>query len=574
MLATLLFYILITITCLWTGYLFHCFFLGKSWKEQDRQPRKGAVVLAVWGMIVLSGVGQFAALLIPVNWLCWLGWVMLLGIVSLTRRNVFFLFTDWLQNWLYQHRHLLLPGCVIMLVVGMLGAGPLMMDDTDSYHIQCIKWIQEWGTVPGLVNLHERYGFNSAWFAFAALFTPLQTAHNYYTLSNGVLSIWISGYLVSLAFPAQGRAKSPTHALFIACFFVLLMALFCWPMIRGNAATANYDFVTTCLILVGWIELMKLEKDGAHWSRFLPEMLVWPAYLFSVRIINFPLLLLSSPGMIYLVRHRKYYSCIVSLLLAAALVVPFLIRNVLLSGFLFYPAYQVDLFSVDWKADLTQTKEIVDYIKYFNRINNVYLPIRETAKLSFAEWVPLWFRYLSWTDKLVVLVGLTGYGWWIMRQKAHNLLRQAGQAFAAVMLVQLVSWFWVAPDPRFVYGPLLVGVFLLFYALPFRRTHVHYQKWQKFLQGGLLLGLLAYASLRVVSQKEYRQLFQPVPLPQPATQVVWIDSIRLQIPKKIGTNWNARCYATDLPCLYKVHPRLHARGKGIGAGFTVRKQVP
>ena len=39
-----------------------------------------------------------------------------------------------------------------------LNAGPTVMDDTDSYHIQMVKWIQEFGSVPGIANLHLRFG--------------------------------------------------------------------------------------------------------------------------------------------------------------------------------------------------------------------------------------------------------------------------------------------------------------------------------------------------------------------------------------------------------------------------------
>ncbi|EMO63800.1 hypothetical protein LEP1GSC133_1179, partial [Leptospira borgpetersenii serovar Pomona str. 200901868] len=33
--------------------------------------------------------------------------------------------------------------------------------DSGLYHIQSIKWIQEYSVVPGLANLHGRFGFNS-----------------------------------------------------------------------------------------------------------------------------------------------------------------------------------------------------------------------------------------------------------------------------------------------------------------------------------------------------------------------------------------------------------------------------
>lgn len=567
MFSILLLYILISITCLWTGYLC-CHALPELLPGSGGgKAEKNGAVLAIWGLIAISSAGQVAELFVPVNQLAWLVWMLLLCLGAWWNKKLFMLFTGWLRQTYRRNKHLLIPAGVMLVLISILGAGPLMMDDTDSYHIQSIKWIQEWGTVPGLANLHERYGFNSGWFVFAAFFVPQQATHNYYTVANGVLSVWIGLYLTGYAFPnrRQGRANTPLP---LACLLVLLMAWLCWPMIRGNAATANYDFITTCLIVVGFMELIKsTERD---WQALLPEMILWPVFLFTIRIINFPLLLFSLFGVIYLMRRRYNTFLAACLLLSAALVTAFLVRNVLLSGYPFFPAYQIDPFSVDWKADPDLTKQLVAYIKYFNRINNAFLPIHETARLAFPDWLPRWFRYLSATDKLVLVSGLLGYGSWILRQKFTRPVA-ALQVFVGVMAVQLVSWFVVAPDPRFVYGSLLVGIYILFGVSPFVRLQVRYARWQNLLQAIVAAGLTAYLVAKIAGDPVYRNSLRPIRIPQPATHSLLVDGIRMQIPEKVGKNWNARCYATGLPCLYKLHPRLRARGKKIGDGFKLQR---
>lgn len=570
MFSILLFYLLISITCLWTGYLC-CWVLYKLVPGSGgKKTEKNGAVLAIWGLVAISSAGQIAELFIPVNPLAWLVWVLLLCLGAWWNKKAFFLFTGRLRHSYRRNKHLLIPAGIVLLLISILGAGPLMMDDTESYHMQCIKWIQEWGTVPGLANLHERFGFNSGWFAFAAFFIPQQATHNYYTVANGVLSVWIGLYLISQAFP--GRCKEKASApLPLACLLVLLMAWLCWPMIRGNATTANYDFVTTCLILVGFAEFIKSAERGQHWQAWLPEMILWPVFLFTIRIINFPLLLFSLFGIIYLIRRRFNGLLATCLLLSAALVTAFLARNVLLSGYPFFPAYQVDPFPVDWKADPDLTKQLVDYIKYFNRVNNAFLPIRETAKLALPDWLPLWFRSLSATDKLVLLGGLTGYGSWVVRQKAVGRPVAAMTFFAGVMVVQLVSWFLIAPDPRFVYGFLLMGIYLLCDAPYALRLQMYYSRWQKPLLAVLTTGLMAYLVAKVAVNPDYRHVLLPIRIPQPATHSLVVDGIRMHIPEKWGKNWNARCYATGLPCLYKPHPRLRARGKGMGDGFKLQR---
>jgi hypothetical protein len=63
----------------------------------------------------------------------------------------------------------------------------------------------------------------------------------------------------------------------------------------------------------------------------------------------------------------------------------------------------------------------------------------------------------------------------------------------------------------------------------------------------------------------------PSQLPQPPIKEIVIDGMIFRIPELINTNWNARCYGTDLPCLYKIDPRLKPRGKNIRSGFRLEK---
>ena len=43
--------------------------------------------------------------------------------------------------------------------------------DTGLYHAQSIRWIEEYGVVPGLGNLHTRLAYNSASFCLSALYS-------------------------------------------------------------------------------------------------------------------------------------------------------------------------------------------------------------------------------------------------------------------------------------------------------------------------------------------------------------------------------------------------------------------
>ena len=63
----------------------------------------------------------------------------------------------------------------------------------------------------------------------------------------------------------------------------------------------------------------------------------------------------------------------------------------------------------------------------------------------------------------------------------------------------------------------------------------------------------------------------PAQFPQPPVKEIPVHGIIFHIPEKISNNWNARCYGTDLPCLYKIDHRLKTRGKNIRSGFRLEK---
>lgn len=60
---------------------------------------------------------------------------------------------------------------VVAIPVLILAGQPASHYDTDLYHAQSIRWIEEYGIAPGLGNLHHRLAYNSAFFSLQALFS-------------------------------------------------------------------------------------------------------------------------------------------------------------------------------------------------------------------------------------------------------------------------------------------------------------------------------------------------------------------------------------------------------------------
>ena len=558
MLSLLIAHIIITVVCLWSGFLFY-----KLFRTNHSEPQS-LVHYAIGGLITLTLFTQIVALIFPINRYVQLvvAAILLISLLLGWRsfKNLYKILLSAL-SWSLPSSVLFFTGWLIILLIN---AGPTMMDDTESYHIQSIKWIQEYGTVPGLVNLHERFGFNSSWFTSSALFSFAPKTTGGFTVLNGVLSMWLCYWCISRYNQFQ-RENNFQAAVTILIIFIITLVV--WPLLRGNAATTNYDFITTCIVLILFTNIFSSKE-------FSPsiEWIIWPVYLFTVRIINFPLLLLPLFAFFFFIKQNRVRSLVLPGAYCVLLIVPFLIRNVTIAGYPFYPATYFDLVTVDWKPDPQITERLLEYIKYYNRVSTTYLDIEQTKALG-ANWMAAWFRHLFFFDKIVVVSGMAGIVVAIAKlfSGKHNPNNKS-MILITVIIIWLASWFLISPDPRFVYGALLAGIFLLAYHI---LSIIKNTSLLKTTSGALIIlmitGAVFYFGSKLRKQKEYRNWIMPVQLPQPPIKEIAVDGIIFHIPETINNNWNARCYGTDLPCLYKIDPRLKTRGKNIRSGFRLEK---
>ncbi|MFI5131580.1 MAG: LIC_10190 family membrane protein [Chitinophagales bacterium] len=570
MLLLFLLHIVITLLCLSAGFLSYHFSLRS--KNANIQYRPVTFYL-ITGLIALTLVSQVMVLFFPLDGYCLLGISLLIILLLYVSRKRFTAFVAHIFNALKKQGSLGLAMIfVLWIMVLVLNAGPTMMDDTESYHIQMIKWADEYGTVPGIVNLHERFGFNSSWFISISFFIPDTHQLNFYTLLNGVISFWFCSFLAGQLSHLLARKESKSiSSLDLAVILVLFFCLFGWPMIRGNSMTANYDFITTFIVSVLFIKLLQKGKETTN-NPFRTEWIIWPVYLFTVRIVNYPLLLLSLYGFYFLLKSRQWRHVTLLAGIALCLVLPFIARNIMVSGYPFYPSAAFNIFNVDWKADTRIMHGLVDYIQYYNRVNEMFIPIEETAKLRFPDWVVEWFRYMFMYDKPLVVTGLAGFLLsLVFIKKFVRIFSLPLRFFVIILGMQLLSWFFIAPDPRFAYGCLLCGVMLVPILLLNKRTIIINGKILYFVCICLLTAILVYVALKPGRNKEYQNFLVPYRLPQPPVSEIIIDNIRLNVPERVLGNWNPRCYATDLPCLYIIDPRLRARGSNIRDGFRLDK---
>src|SRR5215204_198811 len=387
MLSLLFYQIIITLICLWSGILFYKFFPAKN-------ESKPIIYYLVSGFTLLTSLTLLIVLFFPITVYTRFGILGLLILLSIIKRKN----TNFFIPEIKVSSSLILF-FIVWAVILLINSGPTMMDDTESYHIQSIKWIQEYGSVPGIVNLHERFGLNSSWFSSVALFSFSSKTAGGFTILNSVISVWLCYWFIGKF--TQFQKENNVQAAF-AILSIFIVCLLIWPLIRGNSATTNYDFITTSIVLILFTEVFFSNKTSPT-----IEWIIWPAYLLTVRLINFPLLLLNLFAFILFIKQKQTRQLLLPVVYCFLLIVPFLIRSIIIAGYPFYPATYFDFTNVDWKPDPRITERFFEFVKYYNRVSTTYIDIQQTKALGSA-WVPVWFQHLFPFDKILVLAGFTG----------------------------------------------------------------------------------------------------------------------------------------------------------------------
>src|ERR1700730_2743866 len=173
MLYLLLLYAFTTALCLWGGLIFYSIFHFVNRTSPDLSFQHPLFCYLLSGLILFTALGQWIVLFFPLNFSSLIGFVIpLFTILSIALRKP--LATGFKKVLTGTRLPAFFLPCfaLFLLMILTLNAGPTIMDDSDSYHIQMVKWAQEYGTVPGIANLHIRFGYNSSWFLSIALLLP------------------------------------------------------------------------------------------------------------------------------------------------------------------------------------------------------------------------------------------------------------------------------------------------------------------------------------------------------------------------------------------------------------------
>ena len=425
--------------------------------------------------------------------------------------------------------------------------------DTQSYHAQNIQWIRKYAVVPGLGNLHDRFAFNSMFFVISALFTFHIKDILIFPL-NGICYIILIVKLFTL-YSKESRQgaiwKSVLYGLTILISLIIMLP---------NLNTPSPDMICAVLIIFAFIIILDRTAVGKHLT--LIQIILIDLLIFTCISYKLSSLFLAISLLLFL-KKDFLKRIIITAVIFILLIAPFIVRNYYLSGYLIYPFPSIDIFNVDWKIPLKNVVETKSVIEGWARIP--VMAYQEVLSMKFSEWTFQWFKQLSFFSKLVVSVNFFSvFTFIIMLVKRDFFLAK----IQVIILINLVFWFFQAPDPRFAYGFIFLGFSLtIAYIIKLFESSALIGK-TKFIKIALACFLLVILCKRIT--------FPGHTLKTPA---LWI------LPAQFGTvetrdystNFHYRipvneqeCFYSDIPCITYTLDRVFLRGSDLKDGFEVK----
>ncbi|MDU1891589.1 MAG: hypothetical protein E6767_12955 [Dysgonomonas sp.] len=343
---------------------------------------------------------------------------------------------------------------VVFLLFLLFALMPPQFPDIYYYHIQNMMWNEEFHVVPGLANLEERFGFNSNLFLLCSTF-GLRPLFGQFVF--GINALCMAFLLINII--RQSSNKKP----YLICIYIVIYIIL-FMVYKTHIAASSADLLPNLLIVYLLFSLLSNQKNLQTKS-----ILFWllPVFCITLKVSAVFICLLSMYFLIILIKEKSYktvgFICIVALLI----VVPWLARNVIISGYLVHPYPAIDLFNVDWKLPAEYARQSSDYIKAFalNREASgtsaeyvLSMPLMDKIRYWISEQHPLDIS-IALSGLLSPLFMLVGYKRIVRKDNAVlNILWLIG--FAG-----FVFWLTMAPAVRFGYGFMAIVVAIFFYLI-------------------------------------------------------------------------------------------------------------
>lgn len=346
-----------------------------------------------------------------------------------------------ISNTLNLFRQFSISSKVLFLVIVatslMHSSSVPFITDNESYYIQTIKWLNNYGLVKGLANLHIFFGQSSGWHI-------LQSSFNF----NFITPIFndINGFVIIItSFFCLEKWENfiltkNKNDLFISLLIASLVFLFFF------IASPSPDLPVIILVpVILYLYSISFENNKHN---YLITVLILLLILIKVTVAPILILLLIT-----LIKNKSFKYWKFTLIVSFIALSSFIIKNIIITGYPLYPlSIGHELINVDWKLNSNLQQFYYKWTSmYAWQMNNW----EEFSALNFIDKFWIWLnlpKLNGFFNKLILL--------FLLLFPCFNYKKKKMYYLYIYFLIQFIIFYNLSPQYRF-FLPVLLSIGLL-----------------------------------------------------------------------------------------------------------------
>lgn len=339
-----------------------------------------------------------------------------------------------------------------LLILAQCATAPYIVDN-ETYYIQTIKWLNEYGLVKGLANLHLFFGQTSAWHITQSVYN-FNFIYDRFNDLNGFLFLFFN-FFVFMNWQKYLNSNNK-----VALVFALFPVTYCFLFQFINAPSPDFPIYIGSFLLFYY--LCNSNQISKH-DILLKLSIIG---LFAAFIKITALLLLLLPFGYYCWHYKAVHKNLFILkALAVSTITIALFKNSILTGYPFFPLQSLSFPNVNYKVPT----EIMDFFFSEKMMYNFYIPFSSFEKVTTFDKISRYFLH-NGIDSIIaittVLLILTSP---IFISKSEY--KKQLTAFYCLFIVLLTLLIYSSPQYRFyVYFTLFFGLWSLSYFIKKQKT--------------------------------------------------------------------------------------------------------
>ncbi|MDJ0601364.1 MAG: hypothetical protein QNJ37_21285 [Crocosphaera sp.] len=564
----MIYFLLIWLLLAGSSYLLGTLIL-KTFFSQQFKRISDRFFIAVWlGIIGLANLFLAIALVVPLSFLTGIIIIFVSSLLSIlspsVRQEIITLKSKLSIN-------LFLGIIALSLIVALLTTPQVTWVESEWYHYGAMRWLSEFGVVPGIVLILKNLGITSSWFSLIAPFNGSLVNFRAGAVVNSFMFLVTLGHL-SLSLWRSIRRQAQLYDWFALSFNGLLLLYLAisgemqlilvslspdWPIALGIGMTA-------------WTMLLTRNPSQitSNSSIFKQQVYLIPLLLgvgaVTIKLSAIPLLLVG--GLFYVWHERKSLGRLIQgMIITTILVIPMIVTGLWTSGCPLYPSSLLCL-DVPWSLPLHETQQFA----------------AETSSLENwfgeppADQIPLFWLISQWItaknlNLVMMILTVISLGCLVRLSKTLRKSVQGEIWVSGMAILGIIFIFVKGPLIRFGLGYLLILPALLLTTFLNQKFIIKNKELIKLSDSKKLWGirrivLVILGTMMVISLSNPNVLL-PSPLPHKIVIKKQVNNIIYFSPVE------GNCKASVVPCSPQAISDIELRNLdlGIKGGFVKTK---